>query len=357
MPRIIAIMLAVVLAGSAAGQEIRLRPAAASAEAAVRLDQVASLSGLDAAAAAIVVLTLPEAGVTRRVTIVDVQNALRRAGVNPIPIAFRGAAHCAVRRATTARPTAPGSARRPPPAATGVPAVPGMPAVSAEPGLPGTPKTPAAVTATLGRAVLAQLAGELGARDEDITVQFSRSSARTAAMAPGAEVAITSTDRNRLGRRRWRADYSINGRKYRRYLSATVTRQREMVIAERALIVGEIVAAGDVKLLRRADDGSAAAMTDLDAVVGQRVRRWVRRGQPVRPGDLAAPILVKRGQTAWVRCGPVKLPAKALGKGTKGDRVEFENPRNGKRFWAAITGPGTAEMALSPPATPQELKG
>ncbi len=339
--RTIAIVLSTVLAGSAEGQEIRLFPAAVCTDETVRLGQVASLTALDPATATIVVLSLPEAGTSGRLTVAEVQNALRQAGVNPVPIAFSGAAHCAVRRVANARPPAPGPGGDPPAAAPP----------------PEPTATPPANKVTLGQAVLKQLANELGAPTEAITVTFDGSSARTAAMTPTGEIAITSTNRNRLGRRRWRADFSIKGRKLRRYLSARVALRRELAVAKRALLVGEVVGPDDVELVRRDDNGSATVMTDLAAVVGQQVRRAVRLGEPIRPENLTAPVLVKRGQTAWVRCGPVRLPAKALSKGIKGDRVEFENPRSNRRFWAVITGPGTAEMALTPALPQQESKG
>ena len=317
---------------AAAGQEIRLRAKAPRPTGALRLRDVARLRGLDAALGEIIVLANPTAAADQAVTIEQVQAAVRRSGVNVVPIAFGGAARCRFEdvRFASADPVAPAA----PP--------------SRGPSRPGADIAKAPVARTLGDRIRRQLLEEPGAAQGAVELEFTPFSQTVAALEVDRVVAVSSKDTRRLGRRRWRVDYVRDGQNYTRYLTGRVSRRRTVVVALRPLAAGETLRAEHVERIERPDDGSGGWMTEIGDVVGQKARRSIATGQAIRSSDLRAPVLVRRGRTVTVRCGAVQLPARALDSGGRGDRVEFENPRSKRRFWAVVTGPAAAATLPAP---------
>ena len=345
------ILIALSLAGAAAaGQSIRLRTVALASSAQVRLAEVAMVTGLDAKVGQTVVLDGVN-GTSRRLSLEEVQLALQTAGVDVIPIRFMGAANCEVRRI---QPTASKNSQ-----STSAPAT--QPAVVLATTAPTTAVVAEVATTmvavdpqgTLGERVLAQLTQQLGVDAQQITLEFERSSQETAGMTPTGIANITSTDRQRVGRRTWRVDLTQNGRRYQRYLTGTVSVKRPTVVAARDVAAGTVIGADHVKTILRNDDGSEQVMADASAVIGQEAQRAIAAGQPVQATDLKAPLLVHRGQATGVyyRAGrlTVKLSAQALSDGRQGDRVQFENTANRNRLWAVVTGPDKAEVLASAP--------
>ncbi len=189
---------------------------------------------------------------------------------------------------------------------------------------------------------------QLGANPQEMTVTFAAGSMATATARAEGVVNISSTDRNLLGRRSWRVDIEKDGRTSQRYITGTVRLSRAAVIAKRAISPGATLAEEDVECVMREDDGRQDRMISLAAVVGQQVRRPLVVGQVIAAGDLKSPILVVRGQTVWVAAGPVKVRANALANGAAGETVEFENAQSKRHFSAKVTAPGAAEVALNP---------
>jgi len=337
-----ALLLASVPAAGAMGQAIRLRPDVRISGDEVRLGDVARVTGLPTAARQVIVLTLTDAEGAGQVDLGQVESALRRAGINPVPIRFSGAARCTVRRGSprlTAPPPSPVVAQ---PVAT--PERPTPPAVD-----DGQP------AGTIGERIGRQLAAQLGIDQKAVTVKFSLASLATVSMTAGADASIISTDRRPLGRRRWRVECTIEGHPQRRYVSATVSVRRKVVTAARPLAAGETIGPADVQLAEYDDDGSIDVMTDPELAMGQQVKRIIQAGAAVSSANLISPVLVKRGQNVWVQCGPVRLAVRAMASGRKGDSVALENVQSKRRFWAVVTGPGQAEVAVSPSPSPREV--
>ena len=336
----ICILLGCQLAAGAVAPQVRLRAAARAPGLQIRLCDVADVGGLDQAVGQVVVLTMSRQRPARRLTLSQVQDALRQAGVNPVPIRFCGSAWCDVAVPAEATPVAkaddaPGDVTvgSPPPQQPG-------PAHAA----PGTSTQPAAGR-TIADRIVDQLAEQLGTDRGNIVLTFKSAHAAVAGSSQRDIVGVTSTDRRCVGRRRWRVVYASQTRKPARYLIGEVLVRRKVVVASRQLRAGETIGPGDVEAVVRPDSGDAGPMTDLAAVVGQKTRRRIRASRVIKASDLTKPQLVRRGHTAWVRCGPVKVSAKALSGGREGEQVQFENLRSRRRFWAVVTGPGTAEVA------------
>ncbi len=349
----------IVAAGESGRIEIRLQSSVHTASPVVRLSDVATIVGGHDMLRQVIVLPANSGPGSRSITMNQVQKALRKAGFNPIPMRFCGAACCTV---TSGSATLPGPVRKPT-----TPTTPTTPAASATTRAanakpvpttvrPAARAKPTTAAQTLGDLVRRQMLAELGGRPEDITFTFSRSSGSHADIVPDGVTEIVSTDRNRLGKRRWRTNYTLGGRPHSRYLTATVTGRRDVLVATRAMSVGETIAAADIETARRVDAGTVETMSDAAIVVGQQIRKSLVAGQAITAAHLTAPMLVQRGQTVWVTCGPVRMPAKALGKGLRGESVEFENPRSKKRFRAVVTGPGQAAMTLMTAVATREVQ-
>ena len=330
----IAICMAATMApGAAAGQEVRLRPKARISAEQIRLADVADVRGLGIPAREAVVLCLSPDRTAGEVTLADVRSALRKAGVNTVPICFAGASRCAVRR------------RLPPEA--GVPArVP--PETAPRGAAPPPAAEPAGLRRTIGWRIRRQAADQLGVEIDGVVVTFKRANAEVAGERPESVIGLTSRDTHGLGRRRWRVIYVKDGRKRHHYLSGEVSLRRAVVVATRSLAARQEIGPDDVKKVVCSDAGADDLMTDLVAVVGQRTTRRIRAGRPIAAKDLTAPLLVRRGQETRVTCGVVRISAKALSKGKAGDLVQFENLDSGKRFWAVVAGPGRARLRLAP---------
>lgn len=325
-----------ILTAPAAGQTVRLRTVATVGDEAVRLADVAELTGVAASAGQVELARLSAAAGTT-VEVRQVQAALLAAGVNVAPIRFAGASRCEVRRVASARPAAPVEKVE-------SPAPPSAPVESIAATQPAEPPA-----MTLGDRVRQALAEQLGVAVEAVTVEFDRASSRAAALEVEGDVSITSTDRACLGRRHWRADTVIGNRKYRHYLNGTASVCRPTVVLVRDLPAGQTIAVADVRLEDRADDGSADVMGSLELVIGQQTERSLRAGQAVSTDDLSRPVLIGRNQMAVVtsRVGglSVQLRAKALSAGRRGELVQFERGDDRSALWAVVTGPGRAEVA------------
>jgi flagella basal body P-ring formation protein FlgA len=130
---------------------------------------------------------------------------------------------------------------------------------------------------------------------------------------------------------------------------AEVALIRRVVVAKRPVNRGMAIGDGDVSLeLRRFSDISRIGVTDPRAVVGQRARVFVDRGEMVLARDVEPLPLVSRGDfvTVYHRQGGllVKTVGKALGGGSYGDTIPVKNEGSKRSYEATITGPQTVEV-------------
>jgi flagellar basal body P-ring formation protein FlgA len=91
------------------------------------------------------------------------------------------------------------------------------------------------------------------------------------------------------------------------------------------------------------------ALSDLDAVLGQRLKVHVTPGAPLLASHFDAPELVRRGDDLEVEAGrdglSLRIAARALQPGRLGQQIRVENPSSKKTFAVRITGRGSAELA------------
>jgi flagella basal body P-ring formation protein FlgA len=87
----------------------------------------------------------------------------------------------------------------------------------------------------------------------------------------------------------------------RQRLAGRVVPTTPMLVAARRLAAGEVLRAQDVRVVRVAASRlRAGAAQDLDAVVGQALRRPAQAEQPLLLADLSQAMAVERGQTVMM---------------------------------------------------------
>lgn len=114
---------------------------------------------------------------------------------------------------------------------------------------------------------------------------------------------------------------------------------------------GAIVEEADLEV-RAVDDGSARAALASDQIVGREATRRLEVGRVVRSGDVAAPLMVRKGQpvTILVARGGLSIAAqgRALSSGNRGALVRVQSAASRSLIEASVTGPGTVAVALAP---------
>lgn len=117
----------------------------------------------------------------------------------------------------------------------------------------------------------------------------------------------------------------------------------------------QIIRPGDIGWeTRRADRLNGNLITDPSQMIGQSPKRGLRGGQPVRAGDLRAPVLVPRNGlvTLRLRRGSMTLTAqgRALDEGGLGSVVRVVNLKSNTIVQAVVAEAGYVEVAGSDPA-------
>jgi flagella basal body P-ring formation protein FlgA len=121
---------------------------------------------------------------------------------------------------------------------------------------------------------------------------------------------------------------------------------RDDIIATRGLSAGHLIGETDIRRERREILGleTLAPVRDFSAL-GMETARAIRAGQTLSAADLVQPREVKRGDRVNVivrsNRAVLRLEARALAAGRRGDWVVLENPATKKRFRGRIDGPGS----------------
>jgi flagella basal body P-ring formation protein FlgA len=124
-----------------------------------------------------------------------------------------------------------------------------------------------------------------------------------------------------------------------------------VVVATRRLALGDVVGAGDARLVRlRAERVRPGAAERLDQVLGQQLQRPLGGEMPFQRGDLAAPALVGRNTlvTMVVEAPGISLTAqgRALEAGPRGGLVPVMNLGSRTVVEGQVTGPGRVRVTM-----------
>lgn len=135
------------------------------------------------------------------------------------------------------------------------------------------------------------------------------------------------------------------------YVPLTVRIMDKVLVANRDLRRGEIIARDDVKLQTH-DLASlhAGYLSQPVQAVGKRVKRRIRLGKIIKPAQIDAVQAVKKGTEVAIvaKSNRIKVSAKgeALGSGGPGDRISVRNLQTNKVLEATIITAGLVQVAL-----------
>ena len=166
----------------------------------------------------------------------------------------------------------------------------------------------------------------------------------------GALEAFTPPGRKRTGRTT--VGVRCNGAKpWSLYVPVTVSVMGEVVVATRDLMRGQMISASDIELAERdLTQLHSGYLSTLDLAVGKRVKRTIRQGRIVKPIQIAAPTLIKKGAEVTIKASSDRIQittkGKALGSGGIGERIRVRNLRSSKVVEATVVNAGTVQVDL-----------
>lgn len=126
-----------------------------------------------------------------------------------------------------------------------------------------------------------------------------------------------------------------------------ITSTRAVPIAAHALARGQMIQGSDVRIESRQIAGLAAlAPGSSFSPVGMQTTRSIAAGEEILPTQVTRPGDVRQGDLVDVTVrsnrAVIRLEARSLATGRRGDWIVLENPATRRRFRARIEGPGQA---------------
>ncbi|MES9850706.1 MAG: flagellar basal body P-ring formation chaperone FlgA [Candidatus Thiodiazotropha sp. L084R] len=129
------------------------------------------------------------------------------------------------------------------------------------------------------------------------------------------------------------------------YISANVGIEAPVVVAIRDLPRGQAIDSKDLKI--KVSDTShllRGYFDTVDQVVGQTLKRTLRRGQVVTPSMLVVRKAIKRGDQVTILAGSggiqVRMQGKAIKQGNPGDLITVMNSKSKKKIEARVVSKG-----------------
>ena len=127
---------------------------------------------------------------------------------------------------------------------------------------------------------------------------------------------------------------------------------QQVLVAAHALPRDSLLTADDISLTEmdtgRMDYGYLVEASDA---VGQRLRRPLAAGEPIAPGNLEIPPMVKRGQRVTLEAQTggltVRMAGVAKADGIKGQIIEVENLNSGRDVQAVVRSAKSVEVLLN----------
>lgn len=163
---------------------------------------------------------------------------------------------------------------------------------------------------------------------------------------------ITQTQDKELGRRTVVFNVLINGQACQRVtLSGDVALFGEVVCAARTLRGHRIIAAADLKRVRRnLTMLGPDLVTDLGQAIGKEIKTTLQPGAVLYGRFLKAPVIVKHGAIVSILALTdsirVTVPGRVESPGAIGDMVKVKNLMSRKEIYAKVIGPDTVQTEL-----------
>jgi len=133
-------------------------------------------------------------------------------------------------------------------------------------------------------------------------------------------------------------------------VSGRVYRTVEVPTLNRRIATGETVARDDVQWqIARADTVARNVILDPDKIVGKEAKHPLAADQPLRTGDVRAPVIVAKGSvvTMVVQSPTMTLTSKgkAMENGAMGESVRIQNTQSKVVVEGEVVSPGTVRIA------------
>lgn len=133
------------------------------------------------------------------------------------------------------------------------------------------------------------------------------------------------------------------------YVSANVGLETPVVVATRDLGRGDPIEPGDLELqVKDTTHLLRGHFTDIDKLLGSRLKRTLRRGRVVTPSMLVEQKSVRRGEQITILSAlgtiEVRSRGKALRDGSPGDLIPVQNLSSKKRLQARVVSPGLVSV-------------
>ena len=107
---------------------------------------------------------------------------------------------------------------------------------------------------------------------------------------------------------------------------------------------GTLLSAGDIRLVPMDLDRLRDPCFEVQTLIGQKVKRNLRKGAPIEKSMVDFPPLVKRGEVITIAAvnGGLKVTATgiAISNGQEGDTIRVKNSYSGKEILCRVIGPG-----------------
>ncbi|MGE0409185.1 MAG: flagellar basal body P-ring formation chaperone FlgA [Amphiplicatus sp.] len=112
---------------------------------------------------------------------------------------------------------------------------------------------------------------------------------------------------------------------------------------------GDVIAEDNIDWIKTSEARPADYISSLDALVGMEARRTLQAGQALRPNDVIAPVLVKKGALVtmtYVASGlALSHAGVAQAAGAKGDVIDVKNVKSERIVKAVIIGANRLAVA------------
>ena len=129
----------------------------------------------------------------------------------------------------------------------------------------------------------------------------------------------------------------------RQRVTGRVIYKVELSVPNRAVQMGEVLRAADVESIKLPRDRVATdAIVDANQLIGKSARHALRAEQPVRLGDVQAPVLVHKGDLVEIDISTETMQLSAQGKamddGALGVGIRVANTKSNRVIDATVTG-------------------
>ncbi|MGK5077153.1 flagellar basal body P-ring formation chaperone FlgA [Janthinobacterium sp. HLX7-2] len=166
--------------------------------------------------------------------------------------------------------------------------------------------------------------------------------------ACAASVALEAADSRSAQRMRFVAVCpGSNGWRYEMLVRGSITAQ--VAVTSAPVTANTPLQSGDVVLARRDVTMVPDSISSLPGAVGQSSRRSLRSGEVLRQGQLASPVLVKRGSAVSIVARKeqveVSMAGEALEPGALGQLIRVRNATSGTVIRARVLDAGVVEPA------------